>query len=474
MGKLPPAGSLSGNTPFTNIQVGVFLENGANGFELQENQFIKVEDNVEYAYGSYCQNLGWFNNDVRRNTYTNVDAGNLADENNAITAPNRGLYYLCNTNATEEYDFYVYSDSDIRFNQGLEIQLPNGNTGFIAAGNIFTKTNAPTGDFENNGPQARYYHDGIPEKPLYHLGLVFSDVDPNTCESDYCLPPCREKDEWQAIRSDYDAKRGLYLSAVSAMQAAQAIGNDALAEQKSNLAAGYRLRMDELSNTLSLHMAFDTTTYSIDSVRVWWQKMESPLSDMVVARDLLAKGQSGAAFTMLDAIPTKYSLSENEQAELSDYRAIMQVMQGESASGLAPSKVQQLLGYANTGKGISAAWSKNILTVNGYHFPPQPKPLGSGERSQKVKPDVQSLSFYSASPNPAKDQVLFARSDAQTMSGTSVMVTDAAGRIVWRSPANADNSYVLWRTGDVQSGVYFYAILDANGLTQSGRISIVK
>ena len=109
MGKLPPADPYSGNTPYTNAQYGVFIENGANGFELQENQFIKVENNVDYAYGSYSQNLGDFNNKIRRNTYTNVEAGNLADENNAVPAigiiPPRGLYYLCNTNSNQNHDF---------------------------------------------------------------------------------------------------------------------------------------------------------------------------------------------------------------------------------------------------------------------------------------------------------------------------------------------------------------------------------
>lgn len=473
MGKLPPAGSLSGNTPFTNIQIGVFIENGANGFELQENQFTKVEDNVEFAYGSYCQNLGWFNNDVRRNTYTNVDAGNIADENNAITAPNRGLYYLCNTNTTQEYDFYVFDNSDIRFDQGEQI---TGSTNFKAAGNVFTKLNVPTGDFENNGPQVRYYHFGNAEKPLYHFGLSFQNVlDQNACESDYCLPPCREKEEWPDIKSEYNATHSLYLSAVVDMQSAVASGNTVLAEQKSNLAAGYRLRMDELSSTLSLHMSFDTTTYSIDSIQAWWQKMESPVADMVLARDYLAKGQNVTAFATLDAIPTKYNLPEAELADLADYRAIMQIMQGETAVSISENQMQQLLDYANNGIGISSAWAKNILTVKGYHFPPLPKPLeGSGERSQEPqKPSEHKSDIFLVSPNPAKDQVRFTRQDVQP-SNVFAMVTDVTGRIVWRSPANGSGTNIIWQTGDAQSGIYFYTIQDASGPIQSGRIAIVK
>lgn len=323
---------------------------------------------MEYVYGSYCLNLGLFNNDIRRNTYTNVDAGNLAEENNAFELnPPRGLYYLCNTNTTQKYDFYVYPGGDIRQNQGLQI---TGTSNFKAAGNVFTKANSPSGDFENNGPLVRYYRYQVTEEPLFYSGLQypfpFGQV--NNCESDYCLPPCREKGEWQTIRSDYDSKRGLYLSAVSEMKAAQATGNNALAEQKSNLAAGYRLGMDELSNTLSLHMAFDTTTYSVDSVRTWWQKMDSHVSDMVVARDYLSKGQSNTAYSILDALPTQDDLSVTELADLADYRAIMQIIQSRNGGFYFRESIQQLLNYAKNGRGISAAWAKNILTVKGYRF----------------------------------------------------------------------------------------------------------
>jgi hypothetical protein len=252
MGKLPPANPFSGNTPYTNAQFGVYIENGANGFELQENQFIKVENNVEYAYGSYSQNLGDFNNKIRRNTYTNVEAGNLADENNAVaatlTTPPRGLYYLCNTNTNQNHDFYVYPGSDIRLHQGVEI---TGTSNFMAAGNIFTLANAPKGDFENNGPQVRYYRNQVVEEPLYYSALQtpFPFGEPNYCLSDYCLPPCRDKSELDALKSEYGTTRDKYLFAVIDLQSAQSSGNAILTDQKASLTAGYRLRMDELSNT---------------------------------------------------------------------------------------------------------------------------------------------------------------------------------------------------------------------------------
>jgi hypothetical protein len=103
-----------------------------------------------------------------------------------------------------------------------------------------------------------------------------------------------------------------------------------------------------------------------------------------------------------------------------------------------------------------------------------PKPLKSGDRGQEAKQKIETLDFYLVSPNPAKDQVRFARNDAQSVGGTSVIVTDATGRTIWRSPSDIDGSSIIWQTGDTRSGIYFYTIQDTNGLVQSGRISVIK
>lgn len=471
LGKLPASGPLPGNVPFSNLQIGVFFENGVNGFEFQENLFLKEEGNVQNTYGSYFQNTGWFNNVVRRNTYTNLEVGNFADEINAIFEPNRGLYYLCNINKTKKYDFYVSSEGIINYLQGEYI----GNYNFKSAGNVFTKGNPPTGDFENNGPQIRYFHFGNDEKPVYHSGLVFTNVPyENLCESRYCLPPCLGQSDWQDTKLDYNSTKDKYTIALEDIKAAINDGNSVLAGELSDKAATYRLKMDNLANTLSLSMAFDTTTYNLDSVRVWWQKMDSPVSDIVLARDYLAKGQGPQAFNFLETIPMKYNLSTNELNDLTDYGSIMQIMQGETANSLNQDKIHQLLNYANNGKGISAAWAKNILTVNGYHFPPKPKQIESREKKNDIQPSFIAPKTFTISPNPAKDQVWFRHNGTEPMNQAVITITDAFGRIVWRSSEITSENSIIWQTGNTQTGVYFYNIRDASGLTQSGCLSIIK
>ena len=92
--------------------------------------------------------------------------------------------------------------------------------------------------------------------------------------------------------------------------------------------------------------------------------------------------------------------------------------------------------------------------------------------SKNLKPSEQSIIL---TPNPAKDRVRFTRMDAQPLTRIFIIVTDMNGRTVWQSPANTHNAdYIEWQTDNTPSGVYFYTVLDNNGIIQTGRVTIVK
>jgi hypothetical protein len=476
MGTLPPADGQSGNLPFTNHQYGVYIENGANGFEFQENNFVKVENNVQATYGTYCLNTGWFNNSIRRNNYNNVEYGNIAHGDNAtVFSIDIGLTYICNTNTTKKNDFKVYPSSDIR-----RSQRDQGTGGIIlSAGNTFTNLVSPTGDFQYNSssPGIKYYHHSDLDKPVYKSPLVdLEEANVNTCDIEYCLPPCKGKEEWGFFKERYRTEKGLYSGALYDMDIALKSNNKVLETQKSAEVTTHKSEMDKYANLLSLHMVYDTTNFNLDSVRIWWQNMDTPVSDMVLARDYLAKKQDNKAFSVLDAISTKYDLTESIETDLVDFRVIMQIMQGEQVLSLPQTKIAQLLHFANNGTGISAAWAKNILTVRGYHFPPMPiYPDGIEERSFTPSPKVQSsvVNPYTIAPNPARDYVMFTRSELMSQPAT-IVITDINGKKVWQHSIFPNNLNWTWETTSINSGIYFYNISDTNGIVQSGRIAIIK
>jgi len=95
--------------------------------------------------------------------------------------------------------------------------------------------------------------------------------------------------------------------------------------------------------------------------------------------------------------------------------------------------------------------------------------LSALEIIEQLKPSI--ICF----PNPAKDQVRFARMDAQPLTRIFIIVTDTNGRTIWQSPATINNAgHIEWQTDNTPSGVYFYTIQGTNGLIQTGRVTIVK
>lgn len=478
MGKLPVDQADPGTpVPFTNTQVGIFMEDGANGFEIQENTFFKpAGGNVANTYGTYCKDLGYFNNKVRKNTYSGVTAGNLAEGNNAFNLVNQssGLHYLCNTNSTTNNDFFVYPNGKIKKDQG-EYRLDLSK--YISAGNTFTRQVNPHGDFKNVPPTVvyRFYDGNNMEMPKYYSSLFLSSsLTSNSCASTYCLPPCRTREELITVRSDFDKTQLQFEANLADIQTAIISGDDKLVEQKAETASGLRSHLDEFANLMALHMTLDTTDYNPDSVLMWWRRMDTPISGLVMARNYLKIGHTDMAYSTLDAIASKYELSDSDLIDIYNYRIIMQIIEDEADENLPNEKKAILLDIAQNSSGNGSAWAKNILTLSGYHFPPEIKPISDNQErktDEKPKAIIERTPFVVA-PNPAVDFVQF--STAKTFSDNIwIKVSDTNGRTVWESSSLGVSKFV-WRTNNTSSGIYFYAIGDSSKILQKGKIFITK
>jgi hypothetical protein len=475
LGNLPPASELS-TDPYTTQQFGVFFEDGANGFDIQENHFTGTPGNVPNTFGTYCNNIDIFPNEVRKNTYSGVKYGNVADKINALLwSPPQGLVYLCNTNdnAQDGYDFYVFQGAQIRKTQGILVLHPAGDW-YRSAGNFFTKSNPPSGDFSNHGSYVVDYHwDNLSDKPQFHFGLTLPYASgPMKCESEYCLPPCIPRTEVPARMASYIDNKTKYLEAKNLMVQASATGNTALAHSKSEEAGAYMANLAKDANLLTSFMSYDTTEYDRSLLRTWWQNMDSPVSDLLVARDYIATGQISQAFSVIDNMPSKFNLTDSQLDDVQAFRDIMELLQGKSAYGLDQSITNQLLNLANANLGHSSAWAKNILTNHGYYFPPTYQIPPSAEyRGDSVKKSNKVT--ITVSPNPTNNQVNFSWEENNPPS--KIVISDAAGRIQWQFEVETiglGQSSVV--SPDMQPGIYFYSAKMQNEYYESGQFVIVK
>jgi hypothetical protein len=466
------------STEPTSDAVGIIFETDVSGFTCEENEFLKTGggDNIE-AIGTISINTGDQHKQIRRNTYTGLNIGNLANQQNAyIDDPNdpsddgtfQGLYYDCNRNFNTEgiigIDFSV-PDGIIRPRQGLETTLPNGTIGYRAAGNRFSYTAI---DFSNFGAAINYYYDPLSanHQPLTTQGNVsILMAKDNTCTQSFCEPPCRNDEELVGIKSDYYVKK----NSLAALDAS--MGTNPTEQQKATRSY-YQCNMDQAAYMVALHIMYDTVHYNHDSLRTWVANMNSIEGDLWLANDYLSTGAVAQANAILDAMSAKHHLDFQKQADIADVKAIANAIAGQDASNLNETALQIIKPIALGTDGFARGWARRLLTQHGWHFAPEYVKYGEGsqERSQgnTDRFDSDNLKIQ---PNPASDHVLFTMPDHAE--DATLRIFDLNGKTIRSYTDMEGGSIVNWQTGDAPSGIYLYHFT-SKGKIHSGKILLNK
>lgn len=451
------------------LQVGVEFESSNSNFLLEENYFVKNSqtDNI-ITVGTICYKTGFMLKQIRLNHYSGLTIGNLANGFNS------GIRYLCNTNHNTDYlynnliapyDFAVTSEGRINPNQGLA--LATNPVSYGPAANTFSYAFGNTGsDFTNSNDQVRYhYKDLVPfEKPEDVSGnfLPVSTEQSNGCQPTYCTPPCPEP---PAPKGEFYARRSAWQTAL------QDYATNPTPE-KADVIALHRGAMDELGGRVLHSILLDTVSYHQDTLRLWLSNIEAYETDLWLAADYYCSGQSVQGQQILNAAPTKFGLSIEEQSDLSRYATILNTLSGQSPYQLSNASLNIIGDYAKSG-GHAEALARNILNANESHFSPQyklPEEIQERDRlgtisSQGVKKD---LSIY---PNPANDHVSFLL-HITTASSVSLRVVDLNGKTVYLASSLPLTGEFVWPTQNVLSGLYFYH-LTADGIAPQSGIIII-
>lgn len=465
---------------FVQEQAGISFEIGISGFTCQENEFEQIGMTQGLTtIGIFSDNTGDFNKTIRKNYFTGLSVGNLANgQNGANPSVNpeiiRGLNYLCNQNFNVwEYgaDFNVESGW-VRNRQGLPDL-----TSFSwhrAAGNRFSYTGT---DFNNSGTgNITYFYGpfGVNQTPLTYSGLFIPvPENPNACISEYCEPPCKEVSELEAIKSEYYVRKNSLLLAQADYQANPTEG-------KMLEMAGHRQAMDDAAYMIVIHQLYDTTAYHLDTLLAWVGNMNSVDAELWLAREYFASGDTSTALQLLDNIPVKYNLSSEEQSDILNFRSITNLLAGQAVYNLNQATLAAIKNYDQAG-GNAGGWAQNMLTMYGAHYPPKYEfsPIirerSLGEKA--TEPDdtrKASVNWLVVQPNPAQAYVHFHLQKPVENQNSLLLIRDLSGRAIQTFSIPEGISSTTWNTGNNPPGIYFYQLL-SNGLSlQTGKIIINK
>lgn len=481
----PPAGTLvpiSGNPiedDSLQHQIGIIFEKNISGWECQENTFVKSGNNPDVVtIGIMALATGDGAKTIRKNTFSGLAIGNLANDNNIDANSSDGRLYECNKNYdVTDKDFSV-PDGWIKRDQGTAITNPFGQiTGYEAAGNRFSYTGIDFSCFLAPGSGfnlVRYhYNPGAQnEDPLTLEGNIGKfQAENNTCESRFCEPPCRDETEVTGMKSEYFIHENAYQTLLADYAANPT-------EQIETALDYHRRLMSENTYMIVLHILYDTVTYQTDSLHTWIKNLDNLGSMLWLASEELADGNAQAAHQWLEEAANKYSLTTEQQDDLDLYDAIIDLLDGKSVYTLDSITLDALRNYAN---GYAASWAQNILTSNGDYFPPDYILEGVEERNgapltPQKKPFALGQAEVTAVPNPAKEIVYFYVSNPeQTEEAASLQIFDAMGnRVALVSVPPTPEITLRWETGANTSGLYFYCYVRDGQVAQSGKIILFK
>lgn len=148
----------NGNYTAENCYYGIRLEQ-SSGFAIEENQFGKQENSPQAnLIGiSVVNSLGV--EDIYRNTFAGLSAGNYAYGKNYMSNGIGGLSYTCNTNSDNYADIYVYGTTSEHGIQSLQgsFSQPAGNIfSPNATWNLYNGTRRLIGYYYNTNAALQY------------------------------------------------------------------------------------------------------------------------------------------------------------------------------------------------------------------------------------------------------------------------------------------------------------------------------
>lgn len=247
----------------------------------------------------------------------------------------------------------------------------------------------------------------------------------------------------------------------------------------------HNLLMSIHANEVIAHYLLDTTDVDKDSIPVWYDHQNNLQAEYAKAAFYTGTGDYSSASSVLNNIPTKFSLTSQQNDDhnaykdtwnllksiLDDDRTVLQMTSGEqtdlsdiSSSGIgANSLISYTVGVITdqVGPNYRLACAEILLSEG--------KPGGQTNIS-KTKTSQELLKVY---PNPAKDNVTFEYNLSET-ANINIVVAGITGQVVYQTELANNSGKISWNTNSIAAGVYTYKLVKDGQALQVGKLVITK
>ncbi|MBN1198564.1 MAG: T9SS type A sorting domain-containing protein, partial [Bacteroidales bacterium] len=206
-----------------------------------------------------------------------------------------------------------------------------------------------------------------------------------------------------------------------------------------------------------------------------------------LAFEYLAKGDTTLALSTLDAIPSAFTLSADQQTEYEGYQDLMDLYidlrrEGKSVLELSSQQIATLETLTSTQSEPLSALARNALRANGTMDYYEPILLPDLTKSAPQKPEtktgkINTASYFTLFPNPANDYLILEYSipgDENQGNQAIFVITSAEGKQIKTIAVQPGQNQLLVPITGLKAGQYLCTLKQHGKPLQSEKFIIIR
>jgi hypothetical protein len=245
------------------------------------------------------------------------------------------------------------------------------------------------------------------------------------------------------------------------------------------------------------NMLLDTVAAPVDSMVAWLNFVGNVNSEYAKASYYAGLGDYTEADNILSDLPTKYTLTLDEETEYNQYLQMWTTIKDIYTDGrtfeqmttpeltafttlhdasIPNGRINVITGTI-TGIPLSPQWKIpcNLTKYVGHMKQGTTQTSPSRTKANKgLQRNIEKRNVFNVYPNPATDLVTFDFRVPLTKEPVVITITNVAGQTIETFTSETNFGNIRWNTQNISSGVYMYKITTDKLLLETGRVVISK
>ena len=344
----------------SDCSFGLYLDR-VSYFDVEENTFIGNANYGSDNYGVMVRSSASYN-DISRNTFRNLQCGNVSLGKNYVTGSRVGLTYTCNTNIGNVNDFCIFKEDGIGGISSCQGSLVD------PAGNTFSGSNYHICNDGDNTISYYYQSNNNLQRPvaskLYNVRAVGSSNISSCGIGNIPVIDIMSIDDVVTLENAYNTTLAAYNALLQTNSQSVETAED-IEAQLSQLKTEY---LNTVGEIVKFYLQQEEKDY--EELREWLVKSEDIFADRMVVASFIQEGNYDDAMTYATMLPKIHNLKGEELQDHNDYMKLIDLYidlheADRTANQLTDAELTMVKNISDNGIGTSQMMAESILLAIG-------------------------------------------------------------------------------------------------------------